>query len=152
MRVTLHGMNTLNPAVKAEVQQVFSKVLAAIRAQGAPAYEDGSCAYLTSNGRKCAVGVLLPADYPYEKIKNQAWGMLNAHIHEESVPTFPEVHVLRCKVAAFQLDSDEAMLGTALQDAHDRAAFSTYDGPKGFIKNFDANMQRLAEVNGLEFV
>ena len=42
-------------------QQFFDVTVAHLRKQGKPAIEPGFCAYLTSDGKKCAVGCHIPA-------------------------------------------------------------------------------------------
>lgn len=43
-------------------QEIFDKVLDHLRTQGKPAVESikGICQYLTNDGRKCAIGCLIP--------------------------------------------------------------------------------------------
>lgn len=47
-------------------QEIFDTVVKHLREQGGPAHDNESCAYRAPDGRKCAVGCLIP-DYLYHK-------------------------------------------------------------------------------------
>lgn len=54
-------------------QEIFDKVVSHLREQGGPAKdEDGKCWFRTPNGKKCAVGCLIP-DEAYKTIM-EAYG------------------------------------------------------------------------------
>lgn len=57
-------------------QEIFDKAAAHLLKQGCQAkFDDGFCAYLTSNGNKCAIGALLPDGHAAQKSGQSVYGV-----------------------------------------------------------------------------
>jgi hypothetical protein len=106
-------------------QEILNTVAAAIHNQAAPGYEHGSCVYRTVEGKRCAIGWLLPDD-----LLGQEDSVLEIRLPDELVP-------------------HRAFL-SALQSAHDVAAVRNPDDEAGFLADFDHRIRELAEHYGLE--
>lgn len=106
-------------------QETFDTVLAHLRKQGGPAYENNKCRYRTSDGKSCAAGCLIPdEDYIPGLEGTTAW----------AVP----VQVLLSK------QGHDPELVDSLQHVHDLAATQW--------SNFEPDMQMLARRWGLTYV
>lgn len=119
-------------------QEAFDRALNGIRSQGGPSMrqrESGyvmRCIYRSSDGRKCAVGWLIP-DEKYD-------------------PDFDDKYSLEDLVDELGLDQGEGAPTLALlrqlQEAHDEAAIKY---PNQFMERWEERMKRLAEVHGLSY-
>ena len=52
-------------------QEVFDKVVTALREQGCKSMDDGACVYRSKDGRKCAVGHLIPDELYHERMEGK---------------------------------------------------------------------------------
>jgi len=74
-----------------KAQEIFDTIVAHLRKQGGKAMEGINCVYLASDGRKCAIGCLIPDGHPAQDSRGGVTSMLagfpdlykrfNAHIH-----------------------------------------------------------------------
>lgn len=123
---------------KDELQTLFDKSVAHIRAQGGPAVDSDGCQYLTAQGLKCAAGIFINE---YEDgMENNPWSDV-AHEFRGSVDPLAFRHM--CFV-------------NLLQSAHDRAALNE-DGIAGdyaghtFLNRYELRVKSLAYNNGLKY-
>jgi hypothetical protein len=86
-------------------QEIFDKVVKHFSIQRTGAYGDGACWYRTSDGRKCAVGALIPDEVYNPDCEEAPVGTLFAH--------YPAM------MQASGLRSEDQDLLSALQVAHD---------------------------------
>ena len=54
-------------------QEVFDKVVTALRGQHYKSYKNGICAYRGRKGRKCAAGHLIPDELYDEEMEGKIW-------------------------------------------------------------------------------
>lgn len=109
-------------------QQIFDKVLAHLRRQGAPARgPDSTCCYRTDDGRMCAVGCLIPS-------KNYSPDI------EGFAADSPEV----LNALPFNATSEQCVLLKTLQEAHDKVLFAS-------TADWEFEMERIANLFGLQY-
>lgn len=118
-------------------QEIFNKVWHALTAQGSAARSTTrrltpsspfACEYLTEDGRKCAVGHLLPDGHPAQSSSMAVMELIREH------PDLIELLVPSDGTALF-LDS--------LQRAHDHTPNAN------FVAGFQARMRDVARMYGL---
>lgn len=113
-------------------QEIFDKVVAHFAVQREAAAEDGVYMYRTPDGRKCAIGALIP-DEVYSR-----------RLEDKSVETlfleFPDI------MRASGLSNDDLYFLLALQEVHDTYPPSN----KTFLNYFSHNMRRLADTYELD--
>jgi hypothetical protein len=109
-------------------QELFNKVVCAVRNQGRPSKSlGGFCRYRGESGAKCAVGFLIPDDkYDPE---------MERYLAIELQKKFPD---------AVEYTAEQARLVRALQDAHDRASVSTIRRPSAFVDEFNRVVEFVA--------
>jgi hypothetical protein len=117
-------------------QEILDKVVEHFRAQGGPAVtKRHTCAYRAEDGKKCAVGVLIPDSFYTPAMEGRTAQTL-ARI-------FPDA--LRAAGVDPERDSDFL---TSLQMVHDNAAI-TYYLCGNFMSTFMERMGYLAKREGL---
>lgn len=122
---------------KRDKQSMFNRVWKGVIAQGGPATDEeaGGCVYRTSDGRKCAAGLLF-TDEEHETIAK----------HYEQTATFPrlvDLHIITRPVLVRGAD-----FVAQLQHIHDGAALNT--DVEEFMTRFTRDMRCLAHDHGLE--
>lgn len=116
-------------------QEIFDKVYKAILAQGQKSLRtfpdrDPSCAYRDPQGRKCAIGHLIPDELYQKEMEDMTiYGVLQE---------FPELK----EFLDVQCDEDRKFL-FLLQYCHDRPS------DENFIEDFKEGMTTLATKHGL---
>lgn len=83
-------------------QEVFDKVVTALRKQGAKSQSHGCCAYRGRWGRKCAVGHLIPDELYDENMEGKLWVDLS-----EWFPAVDNLQLNRNLVQELQLIHDD---------------------------------------------
>ncbi len=125
-------------------QQIFDRVLAAIRAQGVPSIiidEQGlRCRYRGPNGLKCAVGHLIPDNVDCSAFEGEP---------VLTIRRFPEAREALLE-AGVSLSQHGSILDD-LQDAHDRAAERHHSAKEPFRDGFERRMGDIAARSGLQY-
>lgn len=116
-------------------QRMVEDVWARLSEQDAPGYDEieKCCQYITSDGRRCAVGVLLPMDYLYEDIDD-----FGGDVHD----LFEEHPHARALIEE-QYGPIEMDFMLELQNAHDRAATDVAQYAESFLDRFRRQLKRL---------
>ena len=110
-------------------QEIFNKVARALKKQGSQAYENG-CVYLTQDGRRCAVGHLIPDGHPGLQVEGSLNGLLDLY------PDLREILEISPELDS-EGYSDLAFL-SSLQEAHD-------DSSGTFLEEWVPRMRGIAE-------
>ena len=113
-------------------QEIFDKVVAHFAVQREAAAEYGVCMYRTPDGRKCAIGALIPDDAYSQRLEDKSVGTLSRE--------FPGI------MRASGLSDGDLCFLFALQDAHDGRASSN----KSFLNYFSHSMRLLADEYKLD--
>jgi hypothetical protein len=114
------------------MQELFDHACRFLAAQGEPAYLSGLCRYQTDDGRKCAVGCLLPDDFDYLDYQGGIISMADEGILPSSLSYhIPFLH--------------------RLQEVHDYAGHRSMDQQLGlrFTHRFWKTMSEVAGDYGL---
>jgi hypothetical protein len=119
-------------------QEAFDTALAHLREQGAICRGDDGCLYRGPDGRKCAIGALIPDDM-VEFDRDTRHGKANGLPVRDLMAVFPAVYRLFEAVRPSILE--------ALQTLHDSE--SNWDDAVGFIGESEA--AGIAESWGLHF-
>lgn len=123
-------------------QRIVEDVWARLKEQGAPGFDktEQCCQYITSDGRRCAVGVLLPMDYLYESIDDFGGG----------VSELFERHPRARELIEGQYGAIETNFMQELQYAHDNAATDVSVDDGGFLDRFRKQLRRLEEEHDID--
>jgi hypothetical protein len=124
-------------------QEIFDRVWTHFVVEGNPRSlgNDGACKYRSSNGAKCAVGVLIP-DEDYETWMDQSASMTAERVLGDA----------RCPASLRKLKPHRSLL-IALQNAHDADHSSSDepsprrvdpDGLRVVAKNFDLTIPEVS--------
>ena len=113
-------------------QEIFDKVVAHFAVQREAAAEDGVCMYRTPDGRKCAIGALIPDEVYSQRLEDKSVGAL--------LLEFPDI------MRASGLSEGDLCFLFALQDVHDGCASSN----KLFLNYFSHRMRLLAATCKLD--
>ena len=114
-------------------QEIFDKVVAHFAVQREAAAEYGMCMYRTPDGRKCAIGALIPDEvYSRRRCEGKSVGGL--------LLEFPDI------MRASGLSEGDLCFLFALQDVHDNCAASN----KPFLNYFSHSMRLLADTYKLD--
>lgn len=127
-------------------QEMYSKVKAAINAQGAPAWDElsGVCVYRTKDGKRCAVGALVP-DEEYIPMME---GSRVQSIKPEYTPR-----------SLASLSGEDIQFVADMQTAHDYSAEDAMGDTKdidsdmfksAFLTYFNQRMAQIAEFYDLK--
>jgi hypothetical protein len=114
-------------------QEIFDFVVRALLKQGRPAYDGNQCRYRTSDGRKCAIGHLIP-DEKYTPAM------------ESYSPTREVVY----KGLPFEASGILQVFLKDLQFTHDSPACRGLDGPR-WVEAFAEEAREFAIKNNLNF-
>lgn len=123
-------------------QAVFNKVYAAVTAQGGPSINaNGCCSYRGENGRKCALGHLIPdALYTTDMEGNGARALMREFPALARELGYEQQHAAKCDGNFLQ----------ALQWAHDTAADAADADPDTtFLDAYTGHMEGYASDYGL---
>jgi hypothetical protein len=111
------------------LQQIFSKGLAHLRAQGKPAIdENGDCLYRAPDGCKCFIGGLIPDDKYGPHIENGSASKVRNLFDADP-------------------DIDGHILNAMQAQLHDAPA----QDPDNFMERVEAAAQNFAKQHGLEY-
>ena len=113
-------------------QEIFDKVVAHFAVQREAAAEYGVCMYRTPDGRKCAIGALIPDEVYSRSLENKFVRTL--------LLEFPDI------MRASGLSDGDVCFLFALQDVHDSIASSN----KPFLNYFSHRMRLLAATYKLD--
>lgn len=113
-------------------QEIFDKVVAHFAVQREVAAEYGMCMYRTPDGRKCAIGALIPDEVYSQRLEDKSVDTLFLE--------FPDI------MRASGLSDDDSRFLFALQHAHDRCTFSN----EPFLNYFSHSMRLLADTYKLD--
>ena len=105
-------------------QEIFNKVARALKKQGSQAYENG-CVYLTQDGRRCAVGHLIPDGHPGLQVEGSLNGLLDI---------YPDLR----EILEIEDEEDDLAFLSSLQEAHD-------DSSGTFLEEWVPRMRGIAE-------
>lgn len=121
---------------------MLEDVWARLKEQGAPGFDEyaKSCQYITSDGRRCAVGVLLPMDYLYEHINDFAGGVCELF----------DDHPYARKLIEKEYGPIEMDFMQELQYAHDQAATDEAQYAESFLDRFRRQLKRLETKHGID--
>ena len=108
-------------------QEIFDKVVAHFAVQREAAAEYGTCMYRTPDGRKCAIGALIPDEVYSQRLEDKSVGTL--------LLEFPDI------MMASGLSDGDSWFLCDLQAVHDSNAFSD----KPFLNYFSHSMRLLAD-------
>ena len=140
-------MNT--PTAPLTAQQVFDKVLFALRAQGRAAVDSNNkCVYRAPNGDKCAFGHLIPDELYRPRMETlSARGVLGiSNACDEVVINYRKYHNDEMTKLRQMFNSNiPDKLYSSLQSAHDSVLKS--EG----IEEWEKEMQRIAEHYELNY-
>lgn len=126
-------------------QEMYSKAKAVINAQGGPSinFDTGQCMYRGPDGRKCAVGALIP-DEEYSPAIEGAGIMGRAATYTGNAHTVP----------AFirEMPIEDLYFLQRLQQAHDQATvgFISPGEMAEWLVSFNARMAQIAAEYGLK--
>ncbi|MFN9029662.1 MAG: hypothetical protein ACK54C_01980 [Betaproteobacteria bacterium] len=123
-------------------QDVFDTVLNHLRKQGPATDDRGECVYRTAEGKRCAVGVLIPDDMYDPDIEGGSCGLV-AHTFTYP-PCTGRSHALKATMDRVYptLTEDDWWFLKALQVAHD-------DSADNGMERFEGAMADVAEKHGL---
>lgn len=124
-------------------QDLFDRAVAGIRKQGGLALTDNGlgCLYLTKDGRRCAIGHLLPEGHPALSPK-VGMGVTNLFRNYPDLNTY------------FGVASDDIQFLIELQRVHDKAGFATdytSNPATDHLPRFETAARALAEHYGLTY-
>lgn len=119
------------------MQELFTRAVLGVIAQGKPSMTDVSCAYRGPNGTKCAVGFLIEDDFLPPDLNEDAGLADNEEIWEAILVSNPDL--------APQLGPEARRMLEKLQNAHDNAALDT-----PFVASFIHRARKLADEYNLE--
>lgn len=113
-----------------------------LKEQGSPGYDEDiqCCQYITSDGRRCAVGVLLPMDYLYEHINDFAGGVCELF----------DDHPYARKLIEKEYGPIDVGFMKALQSAHDQAATDEAPYAESFLDHFREQLKHLETNHGID--
>lgn len=114
-------------------QELFTVAYLGILAQGGPGYSTSSgCKFRSENGRKCAIGQVIP-----DELYDHRWD-----------DTFMNTSATLIKICnILNLDRHFA---AAIQSVHDDCAAATHGNDQRFLELFRARMGELASMYGLD--
>jgi hypothetical protein len=113
-------------------QEIFDKVVSHFAVQREAAAEYWMCMYRTPDGRKCAIGALIPDEVYSKRLEDKSVGTL--------LLEFPDI------MRASGLSDGDLCFLFALQDVHDGCASSN----KPFLNYFSHSMRLLADIYKLD--
>ena len=113
-------------------QEIFDKVVAHFAVQREAAAEYGVCMYRTPDGRKCAIGALIPDEVYSKRLEDKSVGTL--------LLEFPDI------MRASGLSGGDLRFLSDLQAVHDSCSLSN----KPFLNYFAHSMRLLADTYKLD--
>lgn len=125
------------PKINLTKQEIINKVVEHFRQQKALAWDaaQGHCRYRTTDGRKCAVGALIPDALYREDFEEKSIKTFNLHFDWDAIPFYAKDMVLLNK----------------LQEAHDNIATEQFSEPEKQVSRFFDRVREICVTHHLKF-
>lgn len=118
-------------------QEIIDKVVEHFRQQKALAWDDltGHCRYRTSDGRKCAVGALIPDALYRKDFEEKSIKSFKLYFDKDSIPFYAK----------------DMLLLNKLQEAHDFIAAEAGRTPEDQVSRFFDRVREICVTHHLKF-
>lgn len=119
-------------------QEIINKVVEHFRQQKALAWDDsqGHCRYRTTDGRKCAVGALIPDALYREDFEEKSIKLFKLYFDGDSIPFYAK----------------DVLLLNKLQEAHDNIATEDLQSPpEEQVSHFFYLVRKICVTHHLKF-
>lgn len=118
-------------------QEIINKIVEHFRQQKALAWDasQGHCRYRTTDGRKCAVGALIPDALYHEDFEEKSIKSFKLHFGWDAIPFYAK----------------DMLLLDKLQKAHDFSAAETGRQPEEQVSRFFDRVREICVTHHLKF-
>lgn len=118
-------------------QEIINKIVEHFRQQKALAWDvaQGHCRYRTTDGRKCAVGALIPDALYREDFEEKSLKAFKLYFDGDLIPFYAK----------------DVLLLSKLQEAHDNIAAEQFSQPEEQVSRFFDRVREICVTHHLKF-